>query len=576
MSNLLHPGLILVATGFACLVAPAAVRGILMVLGALASLFAVYNLPLGTDLVLNFPGNFELHYLFVDKLGWLFALIFAMITLVGAIYSMHNKNRMEALCAMGYAGCAIGVTLANDWLTMIFFWEALAATSLFLIWCNNTPTSRKAGFRYLLVHLFGGNLLLLGILLKMNQGEYLITNLASGPWDCAFWLILGGVAVNAAIPPVNAWLVDGYSESTITGSVFLSSFTTKVAVFCLIRIFGGADILMWLGVFMALHGACYAVMENDMRRLLSYHIISQLGFMVAAAGVGSELGLNGAAAHAFTNILNKSLLFMCAGAIMYSTGISKINRLGGMLKRLPLVAICFFVAAFAISGVPGFSGFVSKTMAINSAYLGGFGDVYTLLELASMGTFLSVSLKMGYFIFIKDSKEEIVCEKLPCNMCVAMCLQAVLCIAYGLCPNLLYDYLPYATDFKPYDPANILQYIQVLTVVAVPFVMYLPKMEPHTAISLDTDWFYRKPFGGLVSWVSGLLCALCSAFGAGWQYLYDVFIGCTSNPMKFLDSKPIYDEESYNPNNYRTAIGEPIMIILTVLVMAIGWFMFIL
>ena len=128
--------------------------------------------------------------------------------------------------------------------------------------------------------------------------------------------------------PLHAWLVDAYPEGTVTGSVFLSSFTTKVAVYCLIRIFAGTDFLIWFGVLMALYGACYAIMENDMRRLLSYHIVSQVGFMVAGVGLGTAMALNGATAHAFSHILYKSLLFMCAGAIIYATGIRKINQLG--------------------------------------------------------------------------------------------------------------------------------------------------------------------------------------------------------------------------------------------------------
>ena len=364
------------------------------------------------------------------------------------------------------------------------------------------------------------------------------------------------------------------AEGTITGSVFLSSFTTKVAVYALIRIFAGTDFLMAAGCFMALYGALYAIMENDMRRLLGYHIISQVGFMVAGVGVGTAMALNGAAAHAFSHILYKSLLFMCAGAIIYATGIRKINQLSGMAKRMPFVALCFFVAAFSISGVPLFNGFISKTITIAAAAEAGYDWVYTLLELASVGTFLSITLKMGYFIFLRNEEKDIVMKhKLPKNMYVAMGLGACLCFLYGVYPDLLYRFLPFGTvTYEPFTAAHLLSYVEILVVTMVPFMMFLPRMEPHTALSLDTDWFYRKPFAAIVNFVSGLMCALCKGLGDAWGIANDKFMDLTSNPMDFLDARPFRKRTHYNPENYRTSIADPMMIILTVLVSCAAYF----
>lgn len=574
IDNVLHPGLILILVGFIAMIMPKAVRRVVLAIGPLAGLYAAFQLQVGTEVHLNFMGSYTLGVIYVDRLSWLFTFIFSLMAVIGGIYASHNENRMEALCSMSYAGCAIGVTLAQDWLTLIFFWELLAATSLFLIWCNKTASSRKAGFRYLLVHMFGGNLLLAGIFLKVTGGDLMIANLANGVHDYAFWLILTGIAVNAAIPPVNAWLVDAYPEGTITGSVFLSSFTTKVAVYCIIRIFAGEDLLMAAGVFMALYGACYAIIENDMRRLLGYHIISQVGFMVAGAGVGTALAVNGASAHAFSHILYKSLLFMCAGAIIYATGIRKINQLGSMMKKMPFVAVCFFIAAFSISGIPLFNGFISKAITITAAAEAGHSLVYTLLELASIGTFLSITLKMGYFIFIRPADEEItIKQSIPVNMYIGMGLGAFFCCLYGVYPDLLYRYLP-NTDavYEPFLAEHILQYIEMLGIAMVPFMMYLPKMQPHVAISLDTDWFYRKPLRFAISECSFIFCAICSALGSGWKLLYVKFMELTSNPMEFLDARPFREKRKYDPENYRTSIADPIMITLTVLVFAVGYF----
>ncbi len=575
MSNLLHPGFILIFVGFIAMVLPKMLRRIVLAVGPLFAFYAAVNMEIGTDLNIEFFGTgYQLGYMYVDKLSYIFCMIFALMACIGGIYSCHNENRMEALSSMSYAGCALGVTLAKDWLTLIFFWEALAITSMFLIWCRNKPESRRAGFRYVLVHMFGGNLLLLGMFLKLGQGESLVVNLAQGAHDAAFWAILIGVAVNAAIPPVNAWLVDAYPEGTITGSVFLSSFTTKVAVYALIRIFAGTDFLMGLGCFMAIYGAAYAIMENDMRRLLGYHIISQVGFMVAGVGVGTAMALNGAAAHAFSHILYKSLLFMCAGAIIYATGIRKINELSGMAKKMPFVSFCFFVAAFSISGVPLFNGFISKTITIAAASAAGYDWVYNLLELASIGTFLSITLKMGYFIFLRDTDNNVELKNhLPKNMYAAMGIGAVLCFLYGVCPDLLYRYLPFGDPgYEPFTAAHILSYIEILVVTMIPFMMFLPRMEPHTAISLDTDWLYRKPLYSLISLLSALFCALCSALGSAWGVLYEKFMGLTNNPMDFLDAKPFRKRTHYNPENYRTSIADPMMITLTVLVGSIAYF----
>ena len=574
MSNVFHPGLILIALGFVAMLVPKALRKYVLAVGPLAAVAAAIQLPLGTDLSFEFIYGLQLHYLYVDKLSWIFTFIFSIMAAIGSIYASHNDSKTEALCSLGYTGCAIGATLAKDWLTLIFFWEALAVTSLFLVWCRNTPSARRAGFRYILVHMFGGNMLLAGIFLKVSSGDVLIANLTAGPHDYAFWLILLGICVNVAMPPVNAWLVDAYSESTITGGVFMSSFTTKVAVYALIRVFAGTELLMWGGALMALYGACYAIMENDMRRLLAHHIISQTGFMVAGAGIGTGMALNGATAHAFCDILFKSLLFMCAGSIMYATGIRQINRLGAMAKKMSFVCVCFFAAAFSISGIPLFNGFISKAITVNAAYAAGQHLLYTLLEIASIGTFLSIPLKMGYFIFLrKDDKGVTIKQELPKNMYVGMGLGAFLCTLYGVWPNLLYQYLPFeAPVYQPFLPEHILQYVQMLGMALIPFLMYLGKMEPHDAISLDTDWFYRRPLAAAISGVSHFLCALCNALGCLWQGAYVKFNELTANPMIFLEAPPFTEKSSYDANNYRGPIGDPMLIIFSVLVCAIGYF----
>lgn len=578
--NNIHPGLILIATGVIAAIVPKSLRKYVLAGGPLVALAAMFSLSYGAEWTIPFINDIQLHVISVDRLNWVFGLIFSMMAAIGGIYSMHNKSWMEALASMCYAGGALGVTLCGDWMTLIFFWELMAASSLFLIWCNNTAKSRKAGFRYLLVHMFGGNMLLAGIFLKVSAGDMLVSNL-SATHDAAFWLILLGVAVNAAIPPIHSWLVDAYPEGTITGSVFLSSFTTKVAVYCLIRIFAGTEWLMWFGVVMALYGACFAIIENDMRRLLAYHIVSQVGFMVAGVGIGTDLALNGATAHAFSHILYKSLLFMCAGAVIYATGIRKINQLGGLAKKMPFVFGCFTIAAFSISGVPLFNGFISKSITISAAMEAGYPAIELLLQLASVGTFLSITMKMIYFIFLREGKDVEIKNTIPKNMYVAMGIGAALCTIYGIFPDLLYRYLPYAMEYQPFTVDHIVQYVQLLGVSMVPFMMYLSHMEPHEQLTLDTDWLYRKPFVSLVVSISSLVCAMRAALGEICKVVYDTFNYLAQNPMRFLSLAPraLEGEEDvpdkYDADGYRAIIGEPMMVIMTVFLFAVIFIAFI-
>ncbi len=572
---ILHPGLILIATGFIAAVLPKNFRKFALLVGPVIALFAMISLPYGALWTVPFINNMELHVLEVDRLNWVFGLIFTILAVLGGIYSMHNKSWMEALASMCYAGSSLGVTLCGDWMTLIFFWELMAASSLFLIWCNHTPKSRRAGFYYLLMHMFGGNLLLFGILLKVSAGDLLIGNIGA-VHDASFWLIFLGLAVNGAIPPLHGWMVDAYPEGTVTGSVFLSSYTTKVAVYCMIRMLAGTHFLVWVGVIMAIYGAVFAIIENDMRRLLAYHIISQLGFMVAGVGIGTELALNGAAAHAFNNILYKSLLFMCAGAIIYATGIRKINQLGGLAKKMPFLFVCFLIEAFSISGVPFFNGFISKSIITTAAVETGMPAVELLLQLAGIGTFLSITMKMVYFIFIRGGKDVEIKNPIPKNMYVAIGIGSALCVVYGLFPDLLYRFLPFAMDYNPFTVDHIVQYVQLLGIAMVPFMMYLANMEPHEKLTLDLDWFIRKPFVKLVLSISSLVCAVRAALGDFFRSIYDTFNKLMTNPMRFLCIEPRVMEgqerapEGYNADSYRFAIGEPIIIIMTMFLVGVA------
>lgn len=570
-----HPGILFILVGLFAALCDAKPRRMILACCPVLALLSLCQIPLGTDLAFPFLGDFTLRYLFVDPLSFIFGIIFCILGIIGGIYSCHNKSPLEAFCSMAYVGSSIGVVLAHDWITFLCFWELEAVTSIFLIWNDPRPGSKSAGIRYILIHTLSGNCVLFGVILKLVAGDLLVHNLTSGPHDLAFWLILLGFSINAAAVPLHGWLVDGYPAATLTGSVFMSSCTTKVAVYALLRVFDGTELLIGVGVLMALYGATFAVMENDMIRLLSYHIVSQVGYMVAGVGIGTLMSLNGATAHAVCHILYKSLLFMCCSALIYATGVRRINQLGGMARRYPLVTICFTVGAFSIAGVPLFNGFVSKMITITAAEAAHWETAALLLELASIGTLLSICFKMLYFIFLRpDLGEAPEVRPVETNMQIAMVLGASLCVLIGLFPQwTLYPLLPFGpVNYVPFTVGHVANQLIMVTIGLIPFLLFLPRMEPHTAISLDFDWFYRRPLKRVFGGITYLCFALCRGLGSAWGIGVQQIMLVCDNPMQFLDAKPFREKKHYSPDNYRTSIADTIMIILTVLFICIFYF----
>ncbi len=432
----------------------------------------------------------ELEPLRADALSIVFGYVFAIAAALGGIYAWHLGDRFQQAAALGYAGTSIGVVFAGDLLTLVLFWELMALTSAYLIWAGGFPGSRDAGTRYLFVHMVGGSTLLAGVLWHLGTGGSLDFSLFEG--SIAGWLVLGGFAINAAVVPLHAWLSDAYPEAGVTGSVFLSAFTTKTAVYVLARGFAGWEILIFLGVIMALYGVVFAVLENDIRRLLAYHIISQVGYMVAAVGIGTEIAINGAAAHAFAHVLYKGLLFMGAGAAIYATGRRTLTALGGISDRMRLVVVLYMVGAFAISAFPLFSGFVSKSLVIYAAEKEHIYWAVALLYLASVGTFLHTGLKLPYFTWFGPRREDIQVGRVPRGMIVAMFLAAFLCIGIGVYPVALYDLLPYANSYEPYTADHVVRTLQMLGFTAVGFWLLRSRLGGEATITIDTDWLYRK------------------------------------------------------------------------------------
>ncbi len=427
----------------------------------------------------------------VDKLSLVFAWVFTIMGFLGSIYALHIEEDGHHMAAYFYVGASLGAIFAGDYLTLFIFWEIMAFSSVFLVWYRKEPKSIAAGYRYLLVHVFGGLCFFTGMMLYYYKtGNMVFDKILPANAGVAEYLILAGFALNAAVIPLHAWLPDAYPEATVAGAVFMCAFTTKTAVYVLARGFPGFEILAIMGTAMTVYGVFYAVIENDMRRVLAYHIVSQVGYMVAGVGIGTEMALNGACAHAFAHILYKALLFMGAGSVLYMVGTAKLSKLGGLYKYMPLTMIFYVVGAISISGFPLFSGFVSKSMIVASAHHEGRIWLMLLMNLAGIGTFLSVGLKVTYFAFF--GKESTVRPKEPPkNMLWAMGLTSALCFIIGVYPNSLYVLLPFPVEYHPYNLHHLSEMLQILSFTGLVFFLLVKKLAPEDKINLDLDIFYR-------------------------------------------------------------------------------------
>lgn len=480
----------------------------------------------------------------LDAMSAIFVQVFSVMSLAGLIFALHVDDRAQHVAALLYVAGGLGCVLAGDYLTLFVFWELMALGSVFLVMLNRTRESVLAGFRYFLYHVLGGLFLLAGLVIRHRYAGT-FDFVAVSPEAAQFydWLILLGFCVNAAVVPLHAWLPDAYPRGTVTGSVFMCAYTTKTAVYVLMRGFAGWEILAAAGAVMAVYGVLYASMENNARRILSYHIVSQVGYMVAGIGVGTYMTINGAAAHAYAHILYKGLLFMTTGAVLYSVGTAKLDELGGLAGRLPYVMLLYMVAALSISGMPLFNGFVSKNMTITGAAEAHFTLVALALEVAAVGTFISVGLKLPYFAFWGgkplDMKREV--KPVPKNMYVGMGILAALCVAQGVCPDLLYRYLPmpmgetYGSAFTPWAPWNVLQACMLLGFSGLAFYCMREVITPHNFLNLDLDWFYRLVGRGVLA----LVCAPAALVDGVWSNVYNTvglrLLKCFAGLTVFLD-----------------------------------------
>ncbi len=437
--------------------------------------------------------DYELIFGKVDRLSLFFGYIYHLITFLIIIYSLHLKDDIQHMAGYIYAGASLGVVFAGDLLSLFLFWEMMTFSAVILVWSNKTKKAISAGFRYLLVHIAGGLCLLAGIVLYVIETGSTHFGYI-GLKGLSTYLIFIGFGINCAWPGLHAWLPDAYPESTVTGAVFMWTFTTKTAVYTLARAFPGTEALIWIGAIMTVFPIFFAVIENNLRRVLSYSLINQVGYMVCGIGIGTQLAINGTVSHVFCHILYKGLLVMSMGAVIYRTGKINCTDLGGLYKSMPLTSIFCIIGAASISGFPLFSGFICKSMVVEATALGGMSIIWFLLMFASVGVLEHAGIKVPYYAFFSHDSG-IRTKEAPLNMLIAMGIAAFLCIFIGVFPGYLYSLLPYPADYEPYTAFHVIGMSQLLFFGALAYILLvLSGIFPAEirALNLDFDWFYRK------------------------------------------------------------------------------------
>ena len=492
MIEALPPGMVLILGAFLVPLIRGRAKSAFMLLLPVLGATQLWMLPDDFTLTAQVFG-YDLTLVRADGLALVWGWVFHIAALLSVIYALHEDDDVQKVSALAYSGSAIAAVFAGDLITLFVFWEATAITSVFLIWARRTERSFRVGMRYLLIQVGSGVLLLAGAIWHFSDtGSLAFVNLGlSSPGTLLIFIAFG---IKAAFPFLHNWLQDAYPEATVTGTVWLSAFTTKLAIYALARGFAGTEVLIPIGAAMTAFPIFYAVIENDLRRVLAYSLNNQLGYMVVGVGIGSELALNGAAAHAFAHIIYKGLLFMSVGAVLHRTGTAKGSELGGLWKSMPWTTTFCIIGAAAISAFPLFSGFVSKSMILTAAAEEHHTITFLILLFASAGVFHHSGIKIPYFAFFAhDSGKRV--KEAPWNMLLAMAIASVLCIGLGVWYEPLYALLPYDVDFVPYDMTHVVTQLQLLLYSAVAFVflqktgLYPPELK---STNLDFDWVYRR------------------------------------------------------------------------------------
>lgn len=494
---LLAPGLLVIVTGILLTSISGWPQRLVVFISPLIALWQLWSLSIGQHLSVH-VASFNLDLLHITATGRMFACAFIIALWLGGLFALASARRSELASAFIYAGSAISVTLCGDLISLFFFWELMAITSTLVIWSHRTQQSWQAGLRYLLIHLAGGVILLAGIAGVAITGSSLTIGMLPTA-GVARWLILAGFLINAGAPPFSHWIADAYPSSSPTGMVFLSAFTTKTAVYVLIAYFAGEQLLIPVGLYMAIYGVVYALREDNIRRILAYSIVNQVGFMVVAVGIGSETAINGATAHAFAHILYKTVLLMAAGSVLLSVGKQHGQHLGNLFRKMPWTTGCVVIGAAASMGVPLTSSFITKSLILQSATEQHLTWTWLILTGCSAAVVFNAGVRFPWLTFFQPQQSEAIEAGHDPNKTslFAMYCGAAICLLIGLLPQQFYAMLPPHQPYHPYTFNHVVEQFQLLVPATLLFFCFLPQPTAQVSLQLDFDWLFRRPLLGL-------------------------------------------------------------------------------
>lgn len=507
----INPGLWVILAGIIAALIPAGIaRKALAITAPIFAAVLIFNLYDSTEVL---AGQFsvlgvEFTTLRIDNLSVVWGYLFCLAGLINAIYALHEESWITDSSALIYTGAAIAGVLSGDLLSLFLFWELTAISSVFLVW-QGGDRAYHAGIRYLVIQVLSGVLLLAGaVMFAASKGGdftfgYIGLDAPGG------WLLLIAMGMKAGFPMLHMWMQDAYPKASITGTVILASFTTKFAIYALARGFPGTDILIWIGCIMTMFPVFFAVVENDLRRVLAYSLNNQLGFMVAGIGIGTTLAMNGVVGQVFVHVIFKGLLFMSIGAVMYRTGTAKASELGGLFRSMPYTTILCLIGAGSIAAFPLLAAFVTKAMILSAALEEHLWLPFAMMLFASAGVMEHSGIKVPHFTFFAhDSGRRV--KEAPWNMLVAMSLAAILCIALAW-PwggyDILYSIMPYPTDYKPYTWDHVVFQLQLLFAAIFAFTLLKRyKLYPaeRRAEIIDLDILYRKVGKNIAIWIDAI------------------------------------------------------------------------
>ena len=507
-----HPFLPFLVAGALAFVTRGWLRSAILLAAPVVGLIQLLGVETGTMTTYRIM-DLELMPYRVDELSLMFGYLFHLGAFLAVLFALHVRDTLQQVSGILYAGSAVGAVFAGDLVTLFVFWEILALSSAFLVWASRDEQSLHAGIRYLIYQVSSGVLLMAGLIWHgYTTGDLSFT--ALGLQSPAAWLIFLAFGIKAGFPLLHNWITDAYPASTATGTVFLCAFTTKVAVYALARGFPGAEPLIYIGAIMACYPIFFAVIENDLRRVLSYSMMNQLGFMVCGIGIGTSLAMNGAVAHAFNDVFFKGLLFMSMGAVLHMTGRTKASDLGGLYKSMPITTTLCIIGALTISAFPLFSAFVSKSMIMTALLYEGHWAIWLAMLFASAGVLEHAGIKIPYFAFFAHDSG-IRTKEAPVNMLAAMSIAAIVCLAIGFYPGILYNILPFDADYSPYDLTHVLTQLQLLA-FAILGVVFLHRSGLYPAeiraTNVDAEWLWRKALPAVARSVLAVLRSVKSVW----------------------------------------------------------------